>query len=123
MAAMTICLSINFSRATASAICSSSSLLALTTIVFLPTSLRTRGPKTQSTFLFGFVFFAGGSVFRFAATLLCFLAGPVVLRQGLADEIVGQHQPRLGNRIIGHAHGRLLAIGSLVALEQDAISV
>src|SRR4051794_19737191 len=121
MAAMTIDLSIDFSRATASAICSSSSLLALTTIVFLPTSPRTRGPAALSTFLFGFVFLGG--VFRFASAFLGFLARPIVLRQGIADEIVGQHQPGLGNRVIRHAHRRLFAIGRLVALQKDAVGI
>src|SRR3954452_17757965 len=127
MAAMTIDLSIDFSRATASAICSSSSLFALTTMFFLPSlfagPLR---PPAQSNFLFVFVRGVrfrtfGHIVVRFTAASLGFLALPVVLGQRFANEVVGQDQPDIGDGIVGHAHCRLLAIGRLIALDQHVV--
>ena len=57
MAAITIDLSIDFSRATASAICSSSSLFALTTIfVSLNKVGRTLAPAFNQSSCFSFVF-------------------------------------------------------------------
>src|SRR5690606_5258657 len=105
IASSTICLSIDFSRATASAICSSSSLLALTTIFFLQSRLPDHDrPAAQSRFRFGFIARVLRQVFvRLATVFLRFLARPVILGQGVADEIVGQDKMCLGDGVEGHA--------------------
>src|SRR5690606_22879741 len=91
MASITIALSIDFSRATASAIWTSSSLLALTAMVFSSGYGARRGGPALSLNI-------SLSVRRLLAAtfLLAFPAGAPILAQRLADQFVGQHQPRRG---------------------------
>src|SRR4051794_27127731 len=119
IAAITIDLSIAFSRATASAICKSSSLFALTAI-FLVSSRG--GPRPISIGLFGVFGFdvLVGSRFG-AAPLLAFLPDPLVLPERLTDQVFGEHQPRLGDRLERHACVRLLAFCGLLALDQHCV--
>src|ERR1700730_7904178 len=111
--ARTICRSIDFSRATASAICRSSSLLALTAI-FVSCFGRSRaGPARRRQF--GLIRFAllearphaaarsaprlstlawrPGFIFHACISALRRLRGP----QGLADKGLAQNQPCLGD--------------------------
>src|ERR1700730_11103366 len=110
--ARTICRSIDFSRATASAICKSSSLLALTAI-FVSCFGRSRaGPARRRQF--GLIRFAllearphaavrsaprlstlgrPGFIFHACISALRRLRGP----QGLADKGLAQNQPCLGD--------------------------
>src|SRR5262249_10535456 len=106
-------LSIAFSRATASAICRSSSLFALTTILVSlgGAGLPSRGKSIVLLFaglVTGFVFLA--ALCRLAL-LLALLPRLLVLLEGGADKVVGQHQSCLGDRLERHTRLRLLAIG------------
>src|SRR5215469_8483840 len=89
MAVSTILRSIAFSRATASAICSSSSLLALTVAMSVSIVLR-RAPDIARR---GIDFcFAAVTVAAFAAAFVL-LAPP----QRLGNQRIGQHEPRFGH--------------------------
>src|SRR5262245_24821235 len=111
---MTICLSIAFSRATASAICRSSSLLALTAILV---SLGAGSSPTRKSIVVSGLFGDGLA----AAPLLAFLAKLLVLPERRPDQIVGEHQPRLGDRPERDPRCRLLAFGGCIALDRDRI--
>src|ERR1700720_101827 len=99
--ARTIVRSIDFSRATASTICNSSSRLALTAIIFSfvrPEQLWSRAAGRG----FGFVCLTLGGLS--AVPRLALRSSLRVLERRLlapergADEIVGQDEPRLGHR-------------------------
>src|ERR1051326_7310913 len=89
MAVSTILRSIAFSRATASAICNSSSLLALTVAMSVSLVLRRPPYISRRGIEFGF---AALAVAAFAAALFLF-APP----QRLGNQRIGQHEPRFGH--------------------------
>src|SRR5690606_9329731 len=111
IASMTICLSIDFSRATASAICRSSSLFALTAILVSSGISTGTCRMLVSVVVIGLVF--GSVVFVRAAYLPGLLTGLLVLLQRLVDEIVRQDQPRLGNGVPRYGHHRLVTVARL----------
>src|SRR4051812_31996941 len=104
---MTMPLSIAFSRATASAICNSSSLFALTAMGF-SLSLRpaAAGRSGLVSSCLGLLVL-GRSV---TAAPLGGLPRLLVGRQCRANEVVGQHQAGLGNRIVRDGDRRRLAL-------------
>src|SRR5690349_17186160 len=110
MAAMTMPRSIAFSRATASAICSSSSLLALTAIVSL--LLRSRGRSAagwvMSATLVAAVWMLIG---RYGCFALLRRAGlRLFLAQGGGDQLVSQHELGFADVVHGKRDGRAIDV-------------
>src|ERR1700730_518591 len=120
--ASTICRSIDFSRATAAAICKSSSLLALTAIIVSCFWRGRAGPARRRQFglaRFALLEFQPHAAARSAPRLctlawhrllgLIFHAGILIPRlfggsQGMADESLAQNQPCLGD-VAEQKHG------------------
>src|SRR3984893_5229851 len=142
IAAMTSPRSIDFSRATASAICSSSSLLALTAAMAQSPSVGSISPR-RSLSAFRPMFFGvfrGGLLvrlqFRLPLVALCRIAFPGMRRwrrlqpeiltqlalRGLAaphrfrDQLVGQNQPCVGDILHDQHDVAIFARGCVIAM-------
>ena len=105
IAVMTIERSIAFSRATASAICNSSSRLALTAIAHSPSVGGMPGVAGAMPSLLSFLFLR-----RLGLAL-----GGLFAPQGLRHQFVGEHQPCFIHVVDRQQHVRLLAFFRVVA--------